>query len=239
MLEIITYATHREGKLDELTNNKYNIPVKVLGMGKKWNGFKDKTIGVYEYIKNKNDSDIIVFIDGFDSLINKNITNLEHLFNKFNCGILMSKDSLSYELITKHVFNRCNGRSLNSGMYIGKVKYLKDFLYKSLQYTCKDDQVVYTNVCKNVDYLKVDEDNVIFENMKPLQNNKISEAIFISYPGSISINRVFRSIKEYSQFFLIFMFICYLIICYYFKKHIYAITVLFVVFLLYIDTSCI
>lgn len=240
MLEIVTYATHRQGKLDELIQNKYNIPIKVLGMGKKWNGFKDKTIGVYEYIKNKNDHEIIVYIDGFDSIINKNINNLEHLFNKFNCGILISKDSIPFGyFLSKRIFGSCNGSFLNSGMYMGKVKYLKDLLYKSLQHSCKDDQIVLTNTCRHVDYLKIDENNVIFENVIPLYKNHESSAIFVSYPGSISIHRVFRAIKEYSQFFIFFILICYLVSCSYFKKYVYIISILFLVFILYIDTSCI
>ena len=32
-IELITYATHAQGKFNQLTNNKYNIPIRVLGWG--------------------------------------------------------------------------------------------------------------------------------------------------------------------------------------------------------------
>ena len=50
-MKIITYATHSEGLFDELINNKYNIPIIVLGYGTKWNSFIDKFKNVYKYIK--------------------------------------------------------------------------------------------------------------------------------------------------------------------------------------------
>ena len=38
---------------EELVNNDHNVKVKVLGMGKKWNGYIDKSIGLLEIYGNK------------------------------------------------------------------------------------------------------------------------------------------------------------------------------------------
>ena len=62
--EIITVATHKEGKFDELINNKYE-KITVLGMGEKWRGLKMKFELIYDYIKNMDDNKIIIFLDGF------------------------------------------------------------------------------------------------------------------------------------------------------------------------------
>ena len=59
--EIITVATHKQGKFDELINNKFQEKVTVLGMGKKWTGFNMKYELVYDYIKNMHDDKIIIF----------------------------------------------------------------------------------------------------------------------------------------------------------------------------------
>ena len=47
MIDVVTYATHSYGMFDELIKNPYT-KVTVLGMGKKWNGFTDKYIGLVE-----------------------------------------------------------------------------------------------------------------------------------------------------------------------------------------------
>jgi hypothetical protein len=75
-LEIVTYANKSQGMFEELVKNEFGVPVKVLGWGKKWNGYSDKSKGLLEYMKTKNDEDIIVFVDGFDSKINKPITDV-------------------------------------------------------------------------------------------------------------------------------------------------------------------
>ena len=64
--EIITYANKSQGMFEELVNNKFGVPIKVLGWGTKWKGFSDKTEGVLKYLETKNDTDIIVFLDGLD-----------------------------------------------------------------------------------------------------------------------------------------------------------------------------
>ena len=38
-------------------------------MGQKWTGYKMKSQLVYDYIKNMDDNKIIIFLDGFDSVI--------------------------------------------------------------------------------------------------------------------------------------------------------------------------
>ena len=38
-VEIVTFATHEEGTLNDLVHNPYNVPVKVLGFGEKWMNF--------------------------------------------------------------------------------------------------------------------------------------------------------------------------------------------------------
>ena len=88
---------NRSGMFEELVNNEHGVKVKVLGMGKKWNGYIDKSIGLLEYIETKKDDDIIVFVDGFDTKINKDISNVKSLFESYECKVLVSKDPQTYE----------------------------------------------------------------------------------------------------------------------------------------------
>ena len=90
VMKIITYATHSEGTFEELIHSG---PIEVLGFGKKWNGFMDKFVGVLKYLETQPDNELVVFVDGFDSKINKNLDNLEQVFDNLNCKILISHEN--------------------------------------------------------------------------------------------------------------------------------------------------
>ena len=188
MYEVVTYANKSQGYFDQLINNKYGIQVTVLGWGTKWNGFMDKIKGLLAYIENKPDNHIVVFLDGFDSIINKNPTNLIDLFESYNCNILVSKDTFEPNFISKFWYGNCkNNLVANSGMYMGYVKHLKMLLGKMITLKCNDDQVNFNNMCHNFDFIKVDEQELIFSNV----NKKIYDSpIFVSFPGSFHINKI-------------------------------------------------
>ena len=95
VVKLITYATHSYGTFKELVNNDLNIEVKVLGWGKKWNGFMDKIKGISVYIDTLNDDDIVIFVDGFDSKIIKPLDIVEKRFKSMNCKVLLSNDPMT------------------------------------------------------------------------------------------------------------------------------------------------
>lgn len=203
MVEIVTYANKSQGLFEELVHNEFDVPVRVLGWGTQWNGFLDKYKGMVEYLKEKDDDDIVVFLDGFDTRINKDPKDVEKLFTSYDCGMLVSKDPEPLGgYITRKVFETCSGDAVaNSGLYMGYVKYVRQVLEDALTMTCEDDQRNLNQLCGKYDFIKVDEDKVVFENIAPLTMNKNSDAIFVSYPASLSVERVIRSLREYSQFF--------------------------------------
>ena len=176
--EIVTYANKSHGLFEELVNNEFNVPVKVLGWGTEWKGFSDKTKGVMDYLKTKNATDIIIFLDGFDTKINKDPSNVIDLFNQFDCKILLSSDpNISGKFITSLIFGTCKGSgTANAGMYMGYAKELLEFLEAEAKTKCKDDQLNFNTLCRSRDDIKVDENNVIFENFKPTQSRNESNA---------------------------------------------------------------
>lgn len=91
--EIVTVATHEFCTFNKLINNKYEIKIKVLGWNKKWEGFNMKYKLLMEYINNLDDDKIIIFLDGFDSLIINNplIAVKKFINNKYK--ILFSKEN--------------------------------------------------------------------------------------------------------------------------------------------------
>lgn len=249
-VEIITVATHSEGLFDDLINNNYNQKIKVLGFGEKWTGFKMKFELVYDYIKNLPDDKIIIFLDGFDTIIKGTAQQAVERFMQLNSKILFSEELENSNFgIEKAVFPVCkNNKIVNTGMYIGYVKYLKLVYKEILQKKCRDDQVVLNRLCKKFQFIDIDENEYIFKNIYNTRNIeseiKNSKALFFSQPGNYNWKRVFRAIMEYGQFLLIYILILYFILIYFFykSKKYYLLTFITLIFGLYfmrMEKSCI
>lgn len=238
-LEIVTYANKSQGMFEDLVKNTFGVPIKVLGWGTKWNGFNDKYRGMSEYLKTKRDTDIVIFLDGFDTKINKDPRDVMKLFEKCDCKVLVSKGPNPGD----HLLGTCKaGIPANSGMYMGYVKFLKVMIDEALSYTCEDDQVNLNMVCKKHPFIKVDDTHMIFENVSQLRSDKESNALFVSYPGKISFDRISRGFFEYTQFVYIYA-LCLLIVSMgIFPKHSRVLlSLLFGLVLFYIlfaDKSC-
>ena len=209
-MDIITYATHKEGTLDDLVNNKYGVPMKVLGLGTKWNGFTDKIKGVRDYCLTVEPSRVIVFLDGFDTVIHKDPSEVYDIFVNKNCKILFSNDRINntnslspFRYWGKKVFGSCDSLGIvNSGMYMGYAGDLVDFLDRCLKDTSGDDQRDFNTVCKTCDNVGVDTHNEIFHNISSWNDLKTSNSPFCSYAGQITLKRIIRDFKNYSKFFI-------------------------------------
>mgnify|MGYP001565801898 FL=1 len=238
-VEVVTYANKSQGMFEDLVKNTFGVPIKVLGWGTKWNGFNDKYRGMSEYLKTKRDTDIVIFLDGFDTKINKDPQDVVKLFEKCDCKILVSKGPNPGD----HLLGTCrDGIAANSGMYMGYVKFLKVMIDEALSYTCEDDQVNLNTVCKKHPFIKVDDTQVIFENVSQLRSDKDSTALFVSYPGKISIDRISRGFFEYTQFVYIYA-LCLLIVSMgIFPKHSRVLLSLLIglvlFYILFADKSC-
>lgn len=207
VVEIVTYANKSFGLFEELIHNEFEVPVKVLGWGKPWHGYSDKSKGLLEYIStSKNDDDLIIFVDGFDSKINKNPKNVQEIFESYDCKVLFSKDPESFsKLITRTIFPTCGDAVANAGMYAGYVKYLKQILEDELSRECQDDQVNFNTMCNQYDFIKVDENQRLFENIATTQHGKESDAVFVSYPATLGMQRAYRSLIEYVQYLYVYI----------------------------------
>lgn len=218
-MKIITYATHSEGMFNELINS--DVEITVLGWGTKWNGFMDKFNAVQKFLSTQRDDEIIVFLDGFDSKINKSLLHLENVFRLMNCKVLVSLDDkigtsdfmpdCVHKYITRKVFSTCKGsHTANTGLYMGYAKELRQVL-ATIQ-DGEDDQREFNSVCSRFDFIKVDDQKIIFENCSGSQK---SGAFFVQYPGTLSVNRSLRAVKEYSKYFVEeILFVCLLIFVY-------------------------
>ena len=250
-VHVITYATHSYGNFEDLVNNKYGIKVIVLGWGTKWTGFTDKFDAVYKYSKELPDNDIVIFLDGFDVWVNSSLKNAIDKFKEMNSKVVFSKDEeLQGHTITKKIFGLCRDNHIvNTGMYIGYAKYIKQLMEDTTNYKCRDDQRIINTLCKKYDYIDVDYQHILFENCENKQILKKSNACFTSIPAGNGgthmqkFKRTYRGWHEYGQFFMYeaAIVICILlIICMYCRAYKGFCIVLFAgaLFYLLVDKSC-
>jgi hypothetical protein len=177
-LKIITYATHVEGYYNILIKQlkKNQIDYKIIGYGKKWEGFFQKFLDVYKYLETQDNDTIILFVDGFDSIILENkkkiITKYKKLKKKIIFGIEDLQNNLK-KILQNMIFSN-NSIIINSGSYIGQNKYLKK-LFKMIfkkygENFILDDQIIINNFINTNDkfiskYVGFDIDKLIFANM--------------------------------------------------------------------------
>ena len=220
-MKIITYATHSFGTFDDIMSSGHKI--EVLGWGTKWNGFMDKFNAVLEYLDLQQDDELVIFIDGFDSTINKNIDDIEEVFDSHGYKVVISHDNKTgftgfvpqwyREYSQKNTFGRCESDyTANTGLYMGRAKELKEVLMATLQEESDDDQRNFNSICKKFPYIKVDVDNIFFENCINQEDVKQSKAYFSQMPGTISVSRLFRSGKEYAKYHKLEILILFILI---------------------------
>jgi hypothetical protein len=241
MVEVVTYANKSFGLFEELVHNEFDVPVKVLGWGRPWNGYSDKSKALLEYInESKSDDDLIVFVDGFDSKINKDPKDVKAIFDSCGCKVLFSRDPESFSrAVTRAIFPSCSDAVANAGMYAGYAKYLKIILEDELSRTCQDDQVNFNDmICKTYDFIKIDKEQKLFENIATTNHGKKSDAIFVSYPATLGIKRSLRSIVEYLQYLYVYILL-FIFLMFPFPVAASVLAVLFgLIYIFVADKSC-
>ena len=216
-LHIITVATHAQYYFPYLVESikNYGNNLTVLGFNEKWRGFNWRLKKMISYLDLLEPNDIACFIDGYDVLCLRNLSELSNKFielkNKHNCKIITGFDNSQnkiYSIITTMYFGKCNNLLLNAGTYIGYVKDIIIVLNNILKLNdndSADDQVLMTKYCNlNKNEIYIDVNNEIFLTINsPLQdvnksihieNNKLKYnnqyPFFIHAPGSGYLDNV-------------------------------------------------
>ena len=218
MVEIVTYATHSHGLFERLYNNDLGIDVTVLGWGKKWNGLRDKPLGVLKYLEKLNDNSLVVFVDGFDSIINKPLSDIIELFEEMkkekpNMKVLLSIEQCYnkqsnilikwfFKYMQYKVYSCDNHTIVNSGLYMGYVKELKILLSEHLNNPNKNvDQILLNKIYWKYDFVEIDKENKMFYNC-PVYMCVKGDACFTQYPGEFNFQRIKRAVTmDYNHCF--------------------------------------
>lgn len=192
---VVTVATENVGYLNILKEScvRYNFTLVVLGFGEKWGGFTWKFLKTREQLDKFDDNDIVIFVDGYDTIILSDKNYIVNNFLTMRTNILVSVeiDDFKTSYISRYVrekkyLGKCRNHKLNSGLYMGYVKYLKQFLDvlclgKKCDNNSADDQKLMVELCISKDGLdkrdffgknvKLDHQLKIFYNCVNSTNN--------------------------------------------------------------------
>lgn len=165
-----------------------------------------------KYIDTLSDDEIVVVVDGFDTIINKDLDDVDDMFESLDCKVLYSLDGKNGltdfipKFIQNYAVNKIFGTckddvTANAGLYMGYCQYLKLVLDTIISGESDDDQrTVNSTVCKKFSFVKIDIDNKIFENCSNPKD--ISNAFFVQIPGTLTFNRMSRAMIEYPKYFV-------------------------------------
>ncbi len=157
---------------------KFNISAVNLGLGRQWNG-GDMANGsgggqklnlVYDFIDNIQDRDIVLFVDGYDVMINDDIETIVGRFYEADCDILFAAEKACWpdkSIADQFPESHTEYRFLNSGCYIGYRWAIARLLQNKIN-DCDDDQLYlqkrYLETLGSDDLtIKLDYENYLFQ----------------------------------------------------------------------------
>ena len=154
-VHLVTVGTdQRKMKCLNDSVEEYGWTIKNLGKGVKWEGGTMKGQGgghkinlVKEYIKDKKDTDVLIFLDGYDTFISDSIEEILYRYNEYCKDILFSSErfcwpdeGLASQLSALNEDKDAPYQYLNSGQYVGRVGRLKELFAVPLE-NFDDDQL--------------------------------------------------------------------------------------------------
>lgn len=171
-LHVCTVASHHTRSLEQLQESckRQHIFLDVLGLGESFEGFGAKFLYVQKYLEKLPESDVVLFVDAYDTLV---LASPEHILKTFfsmDVPLVVSAEENCYPYAERrHEFPQgpTSFNYINSGAYIGYVGYLKE-LFKALSpFTAKDDdQGLFTlYYLKHPEKLTLDRRCQLFLNM--------------------------------------------------------------------------
>ena len=173
-MKVVTIATHHNPDLERLliSARKFNIDVELIGEGREYTDHYVKTDWLLEYLETQSPDEIILYTDGYDSVILRDPEYIEEEFLKLNHPIVFGAEqnfNVEASFFRKFLYylNFPKGqkpyRYLNAGGWIGRAGPAKELLKNVIG---GDDQsLLLKYMTRHKDALKHDEQAKIFSVM--------------------------------------------------------------------------
>ena len=193
-LKCFTIITHEDGYYDILKQSckRHKLNLDVIGYGLKYKSHLYKTYKSIEYLKLQKPDDIILFIDGFDSIVLEDADIIENKFKDMKLPFIFSEDLnytfkkkcllnlfLTFNYTNNFIFNNLmrNARPckqdnivkyINSGLYIGYARQLLNLFNFSIYFISPhnntSNQRVLQDMCNKNIKINTDKDKILFNN---------------------------------------------------------------------------
>jgi hypothetical protein len=173
---------------------KHNFPYTLLAQGKKWQGWKWRTEQYLRQSMLAKDDELMVFLDGFDTLCAKSSVDFVMNFDAFRSNIVIgcewycgnSKNCGNVDSYWTH--NDFNGmpmrKYINAGCVIGKAFALRKMYAWIVQQPIDDDQLALAAWVNNHPFeCNLDYGSSLVYNAHILDLHKTPSAYFLHYPG--------------------------------------------------------
>ena len=176
-VHLCTVATDEE-KSHKLKHSAKYFDSEVINLGKgvKWEGGDMKTQGgghkinlVKEYLKDKSDSDIFIFLDGYDTFLFDNVDEILYRYKEWGAKAIFSSErfcfpdeGLAPALKALNTNTHTPYQYLNSGMYIGQVGRLKELFNAPIQNSDDDQLYVQKQYLQNPSGIDLDVEQYIW-----------------------------------------------------------------------------
>jgi hypothetical protein len=196
-ISIVTVATHQSGYFGILQQSCGNggLPLTVLGFGKKWRGMSMKINMLLEYLRGKEDSDIVVMVDAFDVAMLGNKKELIERYLSLGKPIVVgveAKNGWLKWLACKLYFGTYCGNIINAGGFMGRAKELRFMIETACRDTgsldMNDQSMIMNTARKEGDWFR---DNVALDLERHIFFNAACDSFlshFISsYPTGIGL----------------------------------------------------
>lgn len=143
-LHICTVASHKTKGLEQLLTSckHYGVKIDVLGLGLPYRGMIEKLIYVQKYIQTLPDKDIVMFVDAYDVLILDTPESILKKFLKMDAPFVISVERFCFpygDRASEFPKGPTTFRYINSGSYIGYVRYIKDLFKELSPFNIGDD----------------------------------------------------------------------------------------------------
>lgn len=148
-MKLVTVATESKSYMPFLEESckRFNADLIILGWGETWTGFSFKFELMIDFLKEQPSDEIICFIDAYDVLLLRPLSELETTFRTLSDitghNVIFGYDrapSQLVKIINSAHMGTCHGISLNSGTYIGYAKDLLKIISSCYTYSEADDQ---------------------------------------------------------------------------------------------------
>lgn len=174
---VVTVATD-ENKAGVLfaSATRNNITIQNIGKGVVWEGGDMTGPGggqkinlMKHFLQQQDDQDIVIFVDGYDVLINDDLPTVVQRYLGFECDVLFAAEKTCWpdsSLVDLFPSQGTEYKFLNSGLYVGKVSSLKRLFEEGVANAGDDQLYMQKRYLKQQELgltMKLDVENYVFQ----------------------------------------------------------------------------